>query len=350
MHCSPECCAAARSLRVLTTSQEPVHVEGEQVYRLGPLSVPEPSATHDATAYGAVRLFVERVRALLPRFELTEAESGPVVEICRRLDGLPLAIELAAARVPVLGVAGVRDRLGERFRILTGGSRVAPKRHQTLARGARLEPGPARRRRARAPTAGWSAFVGDFSLESAQELAADDGIAAWAVLEHLSSLVDKSLVIAEGRHATALSHARVDARARAGTAGRGQRDRPLDPAPRRDHGACAGACDRAAPHRPRARRDGQRAQRLRMGLANPATTAAAVALATLPSMVIAVDGAVQEARQRLLDVEPPRRRLVAARSWWRSTGSGSAASGSMAGCRRRVASKRSGARKRCSSS
>jgi predicted ATPase/DNA-binding winged helix-turn-helix (wHTH) protein len=294
--------AAARSLRVLTTSQEPVHVEGEQVYRLGPLSVPEPSATHDATAYGAVRLFVERVRALLPRFELTEAESGPVVEICRRLDGLPLAIELAAARVPVLGVAGVRDRLGERFRILTGGSRVAPKRHQTLRAALDWSLGLLDDAE-RATYRRLGAFVGDFSLESAQELAADDGIAAWAVLEHLSSLVDKSLVIAEGDmrpRYRMLESTREHALEQLAAAN--ETDRWI----RRHAETTVHALERAIAQR---RTDLVLAETANVRSAyewacESGHNAAAVALATLPSMVIAVDGAVQEARQRLLDVEP----------------------------------------------
>jgi predicted ATPase/DNA-binding winged helix-turn-helix (wHTH) protein len=294
--------AAATSLRVLTTTQEPLHVVGEQVYRLGPLSVPEASATHDATAYGAVRLFVERVRALLPRFELTEAESGPVVEICRRLDGLPLAIELAAARVPVLGVAGVRDRLGERFRILTGGSRVAPKRHQTLRAAldwslALLDDDE------RATYRRLGVFVGGFSLDSAQELAADDSSEAWAVLEHLSSLVDKSLVIAEGDmrpRYRMLESTREHALEQLAAAG--ETDRWI----RRHAETTVHALRRAIAQR-----------RTDLVLAETANVrsaydwacasnhdAAAVALATLPSMVIAVEGAVQEARQRLLEVEP----------------------------------------------
>ena len=120
-----------------------------------------------------------------------------VVEICRCLDGIPLAIELAAARLPLLGVEGVRTRLKERFNVLTGGTRAALRRHQTLR--AALE---------------WSygllgaaeqtvfrrlgVFAGGFTLESAQRVCEDDVIDGWDVLEHLGTLVDKSLVLAEG--------------------------------------------------------------------------------------------------------------------------------------------------------
>jgi len=294
--------ATSSTLRVLTTSQEPLHVQGEQVHRLGPLSVPEPSATHDATAYGAVRLFVERVRALLPRYELIEAESGPVVEICRRLDGLPLAIELAAARVPVLGVAGVRDRLGERFRMLTGGSRVAPKRHQTLRAALDWSLGLLDDDE-RATYRRLGVFVGGFSLESAQELAADDSDAAWAVLEHLSSLVDKSLVIAEGDlrpRYRMLESTREHALEQLAAAG--ETDRWI----RRHAETTVQALRRAIAKR---RPDLVLAETANVRSAydwacTAGHDAAAVALATLPSMIIAVDGAVQEARQRLLEVEP----------------------------------------------
>ncbi|HVO06286.1 MAG TPA: winged helix-turn-helix domain-containing protein [Burkholderiaceae bacterium] len=293
---------SAPALHVLATSQEPLHVEGEQVYRLGPLAVPEATATgHDAAAYGAVRLFVERVRALLPRFELTEAESAPVVEICRRLDGLPLAIELAAARVPVLGVAGVRDRLGERFRMLTGGSRVAPKRHQTLRAALDWSLGLLDDAE-RATYRRLGVFVGGFSLESAQELAADDGIASWAVLEHLSSLVDKSLVIAEGDlrpRYRMLESTREHALEQLAAAG--ETDRWI----RRHAETTVQALKREIAQR---RTDLVLAEMPNVRSAfdwayAAGHNAAAVALATLPSMAIAVDGAVQEARDRLLQVE-----------------------------------------------
>ncbi len=120
-----------------------------------------------------------------------------VIEICKRLDGIPLAIELAAARLPLLGLEGLRTRLDERFNVLTAGSRVVLRRHQTLR--ATLE---------------WShglltpdesnvirrlgVFAGSFTLEAAQHVASDDRIDAWAALDHLGTLVDKSLVLAEG--------------------------------------------------------------------------------------------------------------------------------------------------------
>ncbi len=293
---------AATAVRVLATSQEPLHVDGEQVYRLGPLAVPEQMPTQAPIAYGAVRLFVERARALMSNFRLGEAETAAVVEICRRLDGLPLAIELAAARVPVLGVAGVRDKLGERFRILTGGSRVAPKRHQTLRAAldwslALLDEGE------RATYRRLGAFVGSFALESAQELAADDGIDAWAVLEHLSSLVDKSLIIAEGGlrpRYRMLESTREHALEQLAEAG--ETDRWIA----RHAATTVHALERAIHQR---RTDLVLAETTNLRSAYEwaraaGDSAAAVALATLPSMAIAVEGAAQESRQRLLEVEP----------------------------------------------
>jgi predicted ATPase/DNA-binding winged helix-turn-helix (wHTH) protein len=293
---------SAARLHALVTSQEPLRVGNEQVYRLGPLSVPERESTREPTAYGAVHLFVERVRALLPRYRFTESESGPVVEICRRLDGLPLAIELAAARVPVLGVAGVRDRLGERFRMLTGGSRVAPKRHQTLRAALDWSLGLLDEDE-RAIYRRLGVFVGSFALESAQELAGDSRIDAWSVLEHLSSLVDKSLVIAEGEprpRYRMLESTREHALEQLAAASE------TDPWIARHAQTTVHALERAIRQR---RTDLVLAETANVRSAyvwarGAGDNALAVALATLPSMAIAVEGAVNEARERLLDVEP----------------------------------------------
>ncbi|HKX42354.1 MAG TPA: winged helix-turn-helix domain-containing protein [Burkholderiaceae bacterium] len=291
-------------LRILATSQEPLRVNGEHLYRLAPLSVPAADARiTDPGAYGAVRLFVERVRALAPQFGADPAHMAQIIDICRRLDGIPLAIELAAARVPVLGVAGVRERLGERFRILSGGSRVAPKRHQTL-RAAMDWSHTLLEAPERAVYRRLGVFVGSFSLEAAQELAASPDIDAWAALEHLSSLVEKSLVIAEGEprpRYRMLESTREHALEQLAAA------HETDAWLRRHALATWHALEQAIKER---RTDLVLAEmgnvrcayehaRGRLGDA-----AAAVALATLPSMVLAVEGAVQEARQRLLDVEP----------------------------------------------
>ncbi len=183
-------------VRLLTTSQELLRVEGEHLYRVAPLALPEGDDVASAQAAGAVALFVERAASLLPDFALGEHNVADVVDICRRLDGLPLAIELAAARVPLLGVAGVRERLHERFRMLTGGARTVLRRHQTLrelldwSHGLLGEDDRVVFRRA-------GVFAGSFTLPAAQQTLADARVDEWAVLDHLGTLVDKSLVAVE---------------------------------------------------------------------------------------------------------------------------------------------------------
>ena len=184
------------SVRILATSQEPLRLSEELVYRLETLALPENAPVGVARSVGAVALFVARAQAAAPAFTLTEMNLPVVVDICRRLDGIALAIELAAARVPLLGVDALRARLDDRFRLLTGGARFAPRRHQTLR--AALE---------------WShslltsdeqtvfrrlgVFTGTFGLEPAQRVAGASTIDEWSVLEILGTLVDKSLVVAE---------------------------------------------------------------------------------------------------------------------------------------------------------
>jgi predicted ATPase/DNA-binding winged helix-turn-helix (wHTH) protein len=189
--------AEAPGIRLVTTTQEPLKLAEEQVYRLDTLRVPEEgSDLQAALRSSAVALFRARARAADPRFELDEENLPAVIDVCRHLDGLALAIELAAARVPLLGVEGLRARLRERLRILTAGHRLALRRHQTLraafdwSHGLLSEPEQAVFRRL-------GVMVGTFDLESAQQVAAADGIDAWAVLDLLGTLVDKSLVIAE---------------------------------------------------------------------------------------------------------------------------------------------------------
>ena len=187
----------APNVRLLMTSQESLKCRDEQVYRLGPLAVPANAQLEEAAQFGAVALFVERAHAVDSRFRLAAENLEVVVDICRRLDGIPLAIELAAARVPLLGVHGLHTRLDKMFNVLTGGTRMKLRRHQTLR--AALE---------------WSysllsadeqtafrrlgVFAGGFTLELAQEIVKDGRIDQWLVLDLLGHLVDKSLVIADG--------------------------------------------------------------------------------------------------------------------------------------------------------
>jgi len=188
----------APGLRVLATSQESLRIAGEQVYRLAVLPVVDADV-ECANRSGALQLFAARARAVVRRFTLTAENLSVVGEICRRLDGLPLAIELAAARLPLLGLEGIRARLDERFRLLTVGSRVAPPRHRALQ--AAFEWSYEMLSDAeRAVFRRLGVFVGGFSISLAQRVAADDPAHGWEVIEHLGALVDKSLVVVQGTH------------------------------------------------------------------------------------------------------------------------------------------------------
>lgn len=188
--------ATVPELHILLTSQEPLRLAAEQSMRLGTLAVPGDADTADAATHGAVLLFAARVAALQPGFRLDGSNLQAVVDICRALDGMPLALELAAARVPLLGVPGVRQHLGQRLRILNNGARDAPSRHRTLratldwshALLSPLEQKVFRR---------LGVFVGGFGLELAQQVAADDSLDAWTVLDLLGNLIDKSMVVLE---------------------------------------------------------------------------------------------------------------------------------------------------------
>jgi predicted ATPase/DNA-binding winged helix-turn-helix (wHTH) protein len=186
----------APKVTMLATSQEPLHLPTEQQYRVMPLAVPTDISASGVQDVGAVALFVARVRAVDPRFAPGGESLAMVVDICRRLDGLPLAIELAAARVATLGLRVVCTKLDARFKLLTGGSRAALRRHQTLR--AALEWSHALLSDAeKAVFRRLGVFAGGFTMELAQAVAGDAQLDEWAVLEHLSALVDKSLVVAE---------------------------------------------------------------------------------------------------------------------------------------------------------
>jgi len=190
--------AAASNVTLLVTSQVPLKAAHERVYRLASLQVPDvPVDEREALEFGAVALFCERAAAADRRFELAGATVATVIEICRRLDGVALAIELAAARVPLLGVAGVAEHLDQRFRLLVSGDRTAPSRQQTLlaaldwSHGLLTEPQRVVFRR-------FAAFTGSFSLEAARTVVADDQIDEWTVVEVIGELIDHSLVVATG--------------------------------------------------------------------------------------------------------------------------------------------------------
>ncbi|MEU8222249.1 BTAD domain-containing putative transcriptional regulator [Kribbella sp. NPDC048915] len=183
--------ASCPRLRVLTTSREPLSIPGEHLHPVGPLGLPPEDSAVDE--YPAVQLFVDRARAVRPDFQLTDANRDAVAEICRRLDGMPLAIELAAARLRALTPPQIVDRLADRFRLLTSGSRTALPRHQTLRAVVEwswdlLDPDE------QAVARRLSLFSGGASLEAAEQICSDEHLPAESVLGVLASLVDKSLV------------------------------------------------------------------------------------------------------------------------------------------------------------
>jgi predicted ATPase/DNA-binding winged helix-turn-helix (wHTH) protein len=189
--------AGAPGVHLLITSQEPLRRAQEHVERLRPLAVPETADFATALRYGAVALFDARAHGADASFLLNEDNVAAVIDVCAGLDGIALAIELAAARVPLLGVQGVQQRLRERLRLLAGGERTALPRHRTMRAALEWSYGLLSDDE-RTVLDRLGIFVGSFSLEAAQQVASDEQIDEWAVLDHLSALVDKSLVMVEG--------------------------------------------------------------------------------------------------------------------------------------------------------
>jgi predicted ATPase/DNA-binding NarL/FixJ family response regulator len=190
--------ASSPGLRLLATSREPLRVAGERVWQVPPLSVAPDgvlSTAAEAERYEAMRLFAERAAASLPGFAIEPANASAIAELCRALDGMPLAIELAAARVRVLSVTQIGARLADRFGLLTIGDRTAPPRHRTLRATIDwshelLTPAEQMLLRRLSVFAGWS-------LEMAEQVCSDDDIPAGDVLDLTAALVDKSLVVLE---------------------------------------------------------------------------------------------------------------------------------------------------------
>ncbi|MGQ0600986.1 MAG: ATP-binding protein [Anaerolineales bacterium] len=196
------------NLKLLATSREALNIAGEAVLSVPPLTLPEPQPWRDPSSgqsalpmyeqSEAVRLFVARAQAASPDFTLTTENGVWVADICRRLDGIPLAIELAAARVRALSVQQIAERLDNRFSLLMGGSRTALPRHQTLAAMldwsydllSDLERIVLRR---------LAVFQGGWTVEAAEAICAGEGIEAAEVLNVLMHLVDKSLVVVDER-------------------------------------------------------------------------------------------------------------------------------------------------------
>jgi non-specific serine/threonine protein kinase len=184
-------------IHLLATSREPLGLTGEQVYRVPSLAVPEnDDATEQVMASESVRLLLERAAEHKPGFAITNADGLVVARICRRLDGMPLAIELAAARLRSLSPADLDERLDERFRLLTGGSRTALPRQQTL-RALIDWSWELLNSAEQGVLARLSVFAGRFDLDGAEAVAASSDVRDYEVLDHLGVLVDKSLVQAD---------------------------------------------------------------------------------------------------------------------------------------------------------
>ncbi len=295
----------APQARLLCTSQELLRLPDERLFRLAALAIPSvtDADARTATEFGAVQLFVERVRSTDDSFEVTPANVGAIVDVCTQLDGIALALELAAARVRMLGLDGIRERLRERFRMLTGGARVSLRRHQTLRAAfdwshqlLNADEQKVFRR--------LGIFSGGFTIETAQAVACDDHIDAWAVIDHVGALIDKSLVLVDSgarpryRLLETTRGYALEKLAEAGEA---------DAVSRLHAAATCRLLERAVK-----RRDSEQLMHemnnVRAAFAWAAgkggDRAAAVELATAASVVLAVEGLVVEGLDRLLFVQP----------------------------------------------
>jgi predicted ATPase len=189
----------APNARILATSREPLGIAGERVWQLPPLATPElatPMAPQELALYEAVALFVDRAQAIRPAFALTAENGATVARICTRLDGIPLAIELAAARTRVLPVEEIAARLDDCFRLLVGG-RTAVARQQTLQ--ALIDWSfDLLSEKERVLLRRLAIFTGGWTLEAAEQVASGDGLEPAEILDLLTLLIDKSLVALTG--------------------------------------------------------------------------------------------------------------------------------------------------------
>ena len=183
---------------LLVTSREPLGISGEHVFRVPPLAVPPAglAAPGPLAAFESVQLFTERAAMRRPDFAVDKANAAAVAAVCVRLDGIPLALELAAARLGSLSVPEISSRLDHRFQLLTGGSRTALPRHQTLRALIDwsydlLTPGE------QILLSRLSVFAGGWALEAAEAVTSQGDAGEWLVLDRLAALVDKSLVQAD---------------------------------------------------------------------------------------------------------------------------------------------------------
>ncbi|MFC3818767.1 ATP-binding protein [Planomonospora venezuelensis] len=187
----------APQLTILATSRQSLNARGEHTVAIPPLAVPGDAPGENPFTNEAVQLFAARAGAVLPSFTLDEHNIDPVSELCRRLDGIPLAIELAAVRMRALSVEQILALLADRFSLLAGASRTALPRHQTLRAAIGwshelCEPAE------RLLWARLSVFAGDFELDAARYVCAGDNLSAEEIMDLISSLVEKSILLSDG--------------------------------------------------------------------------------------------------------------------------------------------------------
>ncbi|GAA3067124.1 ATP-binding protein [Streptosporangium carneum] len=187
----------ARGLTILATSRQSLNARGEHTVTIPPLAVPGDLPDENPFTNEAVQLFVARASAVVPNFVLDERNVGPVSELCRRLDGIPLAIELAAVRMRALSVEQILELLADRFSLLAGASRTALPRHQTLRAAIGwshelCEPAE------RLLWARLSVFAGDFELDAARYVCAGDNLPGEDIMDLIASLVEKSILLSDG--------------------------------------------------------------------------------------------------------------------------------------------------------
>jgi predicted ATPase/class 3 adenylate cyclase len=200
---------AAPQVHILASSREALGIAGEVTYRVPSLGLPDMqylSPVESLSKYEAVRLFIDRARSAVSTFSVTNDNAPALAQICHRLDGIPLAIELAAAKVHVLSVEQIAKRLDDRFRLLTGGSRTALERHQTLRAAIdwsyNLLPSAEQTLFRRL-----AIFLNGWTLEAAESVCTDGSIHRDDVLNLLEQLINKSLVIADEMHGETRFHA-----------------------------------------------------------------------------------------------------------------------------------------------
>ena len=188
-----------RGVQILASSREALGISGEQAYRVPSLSLPDPKQVHSPVSvaqFEAIQLFTDRALLARPNFRVTDQNASTLASVCYRLDGIPLAIELAATRVRSLSLEEIDGKLDQRFRLLTGGSRTALPRQQTLRSlidwSYDLLNDPEKLLLQRL-----SVFAGGWTLEAVERVCAGEGMEEWEILDLLTSLSDKSLVMAE---------------------------------------------------------------------------------------------------------------------------------------------------------